>query len=497
MKEKTSAHNLTALRAKLSTSQQELLKKRLQAAQEGTSNAQRIPRNSYQGTAPLSFAQEWMWFLLDRWRDNPPSPIFMMPAAMQLKGKLNVATLEQSINEVVRRHESLRTTFDVVDGRRVQVIAPTLILRLPLIDLRALDETGREAETRRQVYEEARRLFDLKHGPLIRVTLLQLAEEEHAVLLTMHHIISDGWSMAVLTQELAALYEAFSTGRVSPLPELSMQYADYAIWQRRWLESDAFEKQLSYWKQQLDGASLVLELPTDRPRPAIQTSRGARQSVTLSKTLTEGLKELGRRERVSLFMTLLAAFNTLLYRYTGQADILVAAHIAGRNRVEVQELIGFFLNNLVLRANLSGNPSFKELLKLERDTVLEAFAHQDVPFLKLVETFNPQEDLSRSPLVQVLFVLENTPAPTLAFSNLALSFMSSGTGTATRDLILAVTEDNGELTALFNYNADLFKAETMKRMLSNYQALLEDIVAEPERRLSDLPLFNEGTMNAW
>lgn len=494
MKEKPSPHNLAALRAKLSTSQQELLKKRLQSAQEGTANPQRIPRHSYQGQAPLSFAQEWLWFLLNRWRHNVPSPIYIMPVAMHLQGRLNVAALALSINEVVRRHEALRTNFDLVDGRRVQIIAPTLTLHLPLIDLRSLDEIEREAEARRLVSEEARGLFDLEHEPLIRVTLLQLAEEEHAVLLTMHHIISDGWSMAVLTRELAALYEAFSTGRVSPLPELSIQYADYAIWQRRWLESDAFEKQLSYWKQKLDGASFVLELPTDRPRPAIQTSRGARQSVTLSKTLAAGLKELGRRERVSLFMTLLAAFNTLLYRYTGQADILVGAHIAGRNRQEVQELIGFFLNNLVLRTDLSGNPSFKELLKLERDTVLEAFAHQDVSFLKLVETFNPQEDLSRSPLVQVFFVLENTPAPTLAFSNLALSFMSTGTGTATRELILVVTEDNGELTAIFSYNADLFEAETMKRMLSNYQALLEDIVAEPERRLSDLPLFNEGTM---
>jgi hypothetical protein len=326
------------------------------------------------------------------------------------------------------------------------------------------------------------------------MTLLQLAAEEHVVLLTMHHIISDGWSMAVLTQELAALYEAFSNGVVSPLPELSLQYADYATWQRRAVEGEAFEKQLSYWKQQLTGAPLVLELPTDRPRPAIQTSRGARQSVLLSKTLTEGLKELGRRERVSLFMTLLAAFNTLLYRYTGQADILVGAPIAGRNRVEVGELIGLFLNNLVLRTKLSGNQSFKELLKLERDTVLEAFAHQDVPFLKLVETFHQQEDLSRSPLIQVFFVLENTPAPTLSFSNLELRLMSTGTGTATRDLIMAVTEDEGVLTVLFNYNADLFDAGRMKRMLANYQALLEEVSAGPGRRLSELRLFNEGAM---
>lgn len=493
MEEKISVRNIDALRAKLSASQQELLKKRLQAAQSGTTDARRIPRSSYQGTAPLSFSQEWLWFLLNRWRHNGPSPIYIMPVAMHLKGNLNVAALERSMNEVVRRHESLRTTFDIVDGRRVQVIAASLTVPMPVIDLRALAEAERETETRRLIYEEARRLFDLTRGPLIRVNVLQLGDEEHAVLMTMHHIISDGWSMAVLTQELAALYEAFSNNRPSPLPELSIQYADYAVWQRRRLESEEFEKQLSYWKQHLEGAPLVLELPTDHPRPAIQTSRGARQSVVLPKDLTEGLKELGRREKVSLFMTLLAAFKTLLYRYTGQDDILVGTHIAGRGRVEVEQLIGFFLNNLALRTKLAGDPSFKELLERERDTVLGAFAHQDVSFLKLVETFQPQEDLSRSPLVQVFFVLENTPAPTLDFSNLSMSFMNTGTGTATRELILVVTEDDGELTAIFSYNADLFEPETMKRMLSNYQAVLADIVAAPERKLSALPIFAEST----
>ncbi len=340
---------------------------------------------------------------------------------MRLTGRLNVEALRQALNAIVARHESLRTTFPSVKGRPVQVIAPSLIVVLPIIDLSGFPEIKREAEALRLVAHEAQRTFDLSRGPLMRARLLRLSEEEHIVLLTMHHIVSDAWSMGVLFRELGELYGAFSAERESPLAELPIQYADYAVWQRAWLQGERLEEQLSYWKEQLAGAPAVLELPTDKPRPAVQSFRGARQFSALSKNLSQALNELSRRDGATLFMMLLAAFQALLMRYSGQEDISVGTDVANRNRAETEGLIGFFLNHLVLRTDLSGNPTFRELLGRVREVALEAYAHQDVSFHKLVEALKPERSQSHTPLFQILFVLQNAPTVPLRLTGLTLS----------------------------------------------------------------------------
>ena len=437
---------------------------------------------------PISFAQQRLWFLDQM---EPESSFYNIPTAVRLTGPLNTGALKQSLNEIVRRHESLRTTFETVNGEPAQVVVPALNLSLPLIDLSELPESQREAESRHLVIEEGQRLFNLAHGPLVRATLLRLRDEEHVLLLTMHHIISDDWTIGVFFQELTALYEAYSAGEPSPLPELPIQYADYAIWQREWLSGERLEQQLSYWKKQLSGSLPVLELPTDRPRPARQTFRGASQSLVLPKRLTEELKTLSQRERVTLFMTLLAAFQTLLSRHTGQEDILVGSPIANRNSVETEALIGFFLNTLVLRTDLSGDPTFRELLGRVREVALGAYAHQDLPFEKLVEELQPERSLSHTPLFQVLFVLRNTPRPAMKLEGLTLSLLESDIGAAKFDLNLFMVEEAEGLKGSLEYNTDLFDASTIKRMLGHFQVLLEGIVADPEQRLSALPLLTE------
>ncbi|MBA3354605.1 MAG: non-ribosomal peptide synthetase, partial [Pyrinomonadaceae bacterium] len=313
---------------------------------------------------PVSFAQQRLWFLDQL---EPESSFYNIPAAVRLTGPLNMAALKGSLNEIVRRHESLRTAFEIMNGEPAQVVVPTLDLALPMIDLGELPESRREAELRHLVIEEGRRLFNLARSPLVRARLLRLRDKEHVLLLTMHHIISDDWSIGVFFQELTALYEAYSMGKPSPLPELKVQYADYTVWQREWLRGERLERQLLYWKKQLSGSLPVLELPSDRPRPARQTFRGASQSLVLPNRLTAQLKTLSQRERVTLFMTLLAAFQTLLSRYTGQEDILVGSPIANRKGIETEALIGFFLNTLVLRTDLSGDPTFIELLGQVRE----------------------------------------------------------------------------------------------------------------------------------
>ncbi|MFB3092706.1 MAG: condensation domain-containing protein, partial [Dehalococcoidia bacterium] len=360
---------------------------------------------SRDGDLPLSFAQQRLWFL-EQWEPN--SSIYNVPVALRLTGPLNVAALEQSLNEISRRHEALRTTFSVVDGQPAQVIAPKLNLTLPVLDLRELTEIERDAEVQRLVVEEAQAPFDLAQGPLLRASLLRLGQEEHVLMLTMHHVVSDGWSLNVLFRETTTLYQAFSTGEPSPLPEIPIQYADFALWQRQWLQGEELESQLAYWKEQLDGIPPVLELPTDRPRPAVETFRGAQQFLLLPDALTRSLKALSQREEVTLFMTLLAAFQTLLHRYTGQDDILVGFPIANRNRAEIEGLIGFFVNTLVLRTDLSGEPTFRELLGRVREVALDAYTHQDLPFEKLVAELHPERDISRNPLFQVIFQLFNT-----------------------------------------------------------------------------------------
>jgi amino acid adenylation domain-containing protein len=444
-----------------------------------------VPRT---GKLALSFAQQRLWFFDQL---EPGLPAYNIPAAVRLKGPFNLAALEHSLDEIVRRHESLRTSFGKIDGQPTQVIAPTLTIKLPLVDLRKVPATERETEVLRLVAAEAQRSFDLSQGPLVRGTVLRLGDEEHVGLLTMHHIVSDGWSTGILVRELATLYVAFCAGSSSPLPALPIQYADFAHWQRQWLQGEVLETQIGYWKKQLAGAPALIDLPTDHPRPAVQTFRGARQTLVLPKHLQEGLKAISRREGMTQFMTWLAAFNVLLYRYTSQDDLIVGTPIANRNRLETEDLIGCFVNALALRTDLSGNPSFRELLRRVREVCLVAYGHQDVPFDRLVEELHVKRDLSRNPLFQVMFVLNNTSPRTIELPGLTLSPVEGDSETAHFDLTLQILDTEQELTAALVYNTDLFEAATMARMLGNFWTLLEAMVADPDQHLSDLPLLTD------
>ena len=442
-----------------------------------------MPRD---GDLPLSFGQQRLWFL-DQLEGG--SATYNEFFALNINGSLQIAALEQTLTEIVRRHEILRTTFPMRNGFPVQAIAPTQTVPLPMVDLQQSPEVEQSAEVRRLAIEEQARPFDLSKGPLLRATLLRLAEESYVLLLNIHHIVCDGWSMPIFIRELSAFYEAFSKGAPSPLPELAIQYADFAHWQRQWLQGDVLAAHLAYWRQQLAGAPPVLELPTDRPRPAVQTFRGAAQFLALPKPLSQKLKVLSQRWGVTLFMTLLAAFQTLLYRYTGQSDICVGAPIANRNRSEIEGLIGFFVNTLVLHTDLSGNPSFQELLGRVREVALGAYAHQDLPFEQLVEALQPERSLSHQPLFQVMFVVHDASMTTLELPGLTLSSLEMDSETAKFDLALSIADGEQGLMALWEYNIDLFDAATITRMLGHFQTLLEGIVANPEQKLSDLPLL--------
>ena len=477
--------DLSARRDKLSAAKQALLEKRLQSKKDD-SKPSTIPRRPQADMSPLSFAQERMWFLNQL---EPDNPAYNRPSFLRLRGGLNVAVLERSLNEIVRRHEVLRTVFQAEDGRPFQVVAPTLSLSLSVLDLGDLSETEREEEVRRLALEETKRPFDLAVGPLLRANLLRLRDEEHLLLLVTHHILFDGWSMGVLHRELRALYEAFSAGNPSTLPELPIQYADFAHWQRGWMDGDILQEGLAYWRQQLDGAPPGLELPTDRPRPAVQTSHGARRSITLPKALSRSIKELSQGEGVTIFMTLLAAFGTLLHRYTDQDDIVVGSPVAGRNRIETEGLIGVFINTLVLRTDLSGNPTFWELLGRVRESALEAYAHQDLPFEKLVDELKPERNLSHTPLVQVMFNYEDFPDKVTENKGLRIDEFESDNKMALFDLTLEIVNKDEELSCKFEYNTDLFEEDTMERMLGHYETLLEGIIASSEQRLSELPLL--------
>lgn len=435
---------------------------------------------------PLSFAQQRLWFLDQL---QPGLSAYNIATALRITGSLNIPALEQSLNEIVRRHEVLRTTFTTVNNQPFQCIAPSLTLTLPLIDLRQLPPEERDVEVRRRANAEAQHPFNLTGDPLLRATILKLDAEDYVVLFTMHHIISDGWSMGVLIQEVAAVYEAFCVGKPSPLPELPIQYADFAIWQREWLQGQVMETELAYWQQQLGNPPSLLQLPTDYPRPAIQTGQGATQIFSLSPNLTDALKALSRQENVTLFMTLLAAFTTLLHRYTGQDDILVGSPIANRNRAEVEGLIGFFVNTLVLRNHLSGNLSFRELLSQVQEVCLGAYAHQNLPFEKLVEALNLERNLSHNPLFQVMFALQNAPQEDLAISGLTVSPLQVETGTAQFDLSLNIVETQQGLIGSLNYSTDLFESATITRMVGHFQTLLEGIVANPNQRLGEIGLL--------
>ncbi|MDZ8136599.1 MAG: amino acid adenylation domain-containing protein [Nostoc sp. DedQUE04] len=445
-----------------------------------------IPQRQVSNNIPLSFSQQRLWFIDQLYHG---SSFYNISSAFHLKGLLNITALKQSLNEILKRHEVWRTTFALVNGQPVQEIAPELTWELPIINFEHLSGKNWEPNVKKLAIESAKKPFNLAKGPLVRATLLRLGEEEHIFLLTMHHIITDGWSIGVFLGELSTLYAAFSTNQHSPLPKLPIQYADFAIWQRDRLQGKVLETQFNYWKQQLGGELPLLQLPTDNPRPAVATFTGAKQYFTFSKTLTDALNQLSQREDVTLFMTLLAAFNTLLYCYTDQEDILVGSPIANRNRAELEGMLGLFVNTLVLRNNLSGNPRFCELLHRVREVTLDAYAHQDLPFEKLVEQLQPERDLSRNPLYEVMFVLQNTPTSIQEVFGLTLRPLQLDNGTAQLDIFLSMSESQQGLTGFLEYNTDIFEDATITRFISNFQTLLESIVVNQEQHISQLSLL--------
>lgn len=445
-----------------------------------------IQRISRKGELPLSFAQERLWFL-DRLK--PGDSAYNIPAAVRLKGALNVMALEQSLNEIIRRHEVLRSHFDNL--KPIQIVNENLTFKLPVVNLRELRESEREQKVQYLALQEAKSPFDLARSPLLRVTLLQLNETDYVVLFTMHHIISYRWSLGVLIQELATLYEAFCAGKSSPLPELAIQYADFAVWQRNWLQGEVLEKQLNYWKQQLSGKLPVLKFPDAKSPQSGSTLQSASQSFVIKPNLADAIATLSRQENATLFMTLLAAFKTLLHRYTGADDIAIGTDVANRNRAEIEPLIGFFINILVLRSDLRGNPTFRELLRQVREKALGAYAHQDLPFGKLVEFLQPERKLSQTPLFQVLFVFQNAPMSNLELPGLNLTPLEVENNASKFDLVLFVEESQNGILCTWKYNTDLFVPTTITRISRYFDNLLSSIVAQPDARLNALEILSE------
>ena len=423
---------------------------------------------------PLSFAQQRLWILHQM---DPRSVAFNIPVAVRLKGRLDADALRRTFDEVVRRHEVLRTTFVVEQGEPVQVVGAAGPHPLAFVDLSTLDDA--EAHMRAQAQAEAARPFDLSSAPPFRTTLLRMSEEEHVVLLTMHHIASDGWSTNVLVREVSALYAAYASGAESPLAELPVQYGDYAVWQRGWLKGETLEGQLDYWRRELRDAA-TLRLPLDRERPAVQSNRGAAEEFELGADASRRLSELSRAEGCTTFMMVLAAFQTLLHRYSGQNDIVVGTDVANRTRAEVEPLIGFFVNQLVLRADFSDNPKFRRLLARTRQTVLAAYEHQDVPFEKVVEALRPERYKNTAPLFQVKLVFQNTARGVLELPSLSLEPVDVELGATQLDLILFMRESEEGLRGTLLYSTDLFDAPTIRRMLERFTALLEHFAADAD-----------------
>ncbi len=449
-----------------------------------------IPRRSQPGIAPLSFAQSRWWFLQQLEPDTASLHNWMR--VTRWAGRLDVQVLERSLFEVLRRHEALRTRFIAVEGEVVQESVPLRSFRLPLVDLAGQPDGEHEKAARQLALAEFRKPFDLAVGLLLRATLLRLAPEEHILALVIPHITSDGWSMQILHRELTALYSAFSNDRPSPLPESLIQYGDYAAWQRERFQGELLQRELGYWRERLTGAPAVLELPTDRPRSGIQTYRGGQVSTLLPANLVEGLTALGRRERASLFMVLLAAFKVLLSRYSEQTDLVVGVPIAGRTRVELEGLIGSLANVLVLRTDLSGDPPFTELLRRVREVALGAYAHHELPFEKLVEELQPARSAQHHPLFQVMFNFRDFPSGSMEVPGLRIEDLKCDLGIALFDLAVSLVRTPEGLAGVISYNTDLFAAATIDRLAGHYRVLLESIVTDPRRRLSAAPLLSDA-----
>ncbi|MEW5927747.1 MAG: non-ribosomal peptide synthase/polyketide synthase [Gemmatimonadota bacterium] len=446
-----------------------------------------IGRTPREGPLPLSFAQQRLWFIDQL---QPGSAAYNMPFALRLRGRFDPALLERAVTGLARRHETLRTVFAAAGGEPVQVVLDAAPVALPVTELRGLPAEAREAEARRLAREEAARPFDLAAGPLLRVSALRLDEAEWGLLFTMHHVVSDGWSMGVLIREVSELYGALAEGREPELPELAVQYADYAAWQRAWLAGEALESRLGFWRDKLAGAPPLLELPTDRPRPQVQDPRGASVRFHLPAEVSAGLRALSRREGATAFMTLLAAWQLLLARYAGTEDVSVGTPVAGRTRLETEPLIGFFVNTLVLRTDLSGDPTFRELLARVRETTLGAFAHQEIPFERLVEELAPERSLAHTPLFQAMFVMQNAERGGLRMGGLQVEALAAGGGeTAKFDLSLGLADDEGGFAGSLAYRAELWEPATVERMLAHLALLLEEVAARPERRLGEVSLL--------
>jgi len=455
-----------------------------------------FPRN---GTAPLSFPQERLWFLSQL---DPTSTSYSVPRALRIKGKFSVKALEETFSEIIRRHEILRTTFPVVDGTAVQMIHPPKPVTIPVLDFSHLDEAEREEELRQVIIEEGARQFDLENGPLLRLKVVRCGDDHHVLLLTEQHLVHDGWTQGVLIRELLTIYSAFAAEQPSPLPELPIQYADFTLWQREWLQGEVVDRLVSYWKKQLADATPFLSLPADRPRPAVKTNRGAQLTIDIPAEVAGALRALSRREGVTLFMVLLAAFKALVFRYTGHADISVGTGIANRRWHEVESLIGMIINTLVLRTNLEGDPTFRELLMRVREVCLGAYAHQDLPFDKMVEALQPARDPSYSPLFQLMFALHDAPEHALELPDLELSVIESHNGSAKFDLTIIMIphyeqavgvgerDADGSIATFVEYNSDLFDGETIERFWRHYISFLEAITRNVDLPISDFSFLS-------
>ena len=476
--------------AGLTPAQRALLEQRLRGRPIHRSEDHGIARSVERDVAPLSFAQQRLWFLDEL---APGNTFYSISRAYSFRGVLDRDALRGALAAIVRRHEVLRTTFAVLDEQPVQRIAPEQDVELPVFHVEALPGLDREQKVKNWIASETGRPFDLATGPLLRAALLRMGEREHILLLAMHHIVSDGWSIGILLRELAGFYGELSRGTVASLPDLPIQYADFARWQRKWLRGDVLEEQLSYWKQHLKSLP-VLELPSDRPRPPVQSFRGARESISFSSDLVARLRELSQREGGTLYMTLLAAFGVLLAKYTGQKDVVVGSLIAGRNRTEIEGLIGFFINTLVMRMNLSEDQAFRELLRHVREVALGAWAHQDLPFEKLVEELHPARSLAQNPLVQATLTLQNAPVTQLDLPGIASTPVIVETTSTHFDLEVYLTEQPNGLTCTFVYATDLFDRRTIVRMLDHYERLLEDVVSDAGRRISELSILPEAEL---
>ncbi|MFP2902704.1 condensation domain-containing protein, partial [Corallococcus sp. 4LFB] len=446
-----------------------------------------LTRLQVEGPQPLSFAQQRLWFLDQL---TPGDASYNLPTALRLTGQVDVESLRRAFEALVARHDSLRTTFHEHQGQATQHIHTPDTWTLPLIEFSSLPEAQREIEAQRKVEAEARQPFDLRHGPLLRTALVRLAAEDHLLLVTMHHIVSDGWSMGVLVRELVAFYEAFSAGQTPVLAPLPVQYTDFATWQRNWLQGEVLAAQLGYWKQQLSGAPATLELPTDHPRPATQSHAGATLSVGIPQATSDALKALAQREGATPFMVLLAAWQVLLARYSAQDDVSVGSPIAGRTQAEAEGLIGFFVNTLVLRSRVKPEDSFRKLLAQVRGTTLAAFEHQHVPFEKLVEALQPVRDASRSPLFQVMFVLQNAPGEALRVPGLTFRQVVAEGHSAKFDLTLTLQDSPQGFTGWLEYSTALFERGTVERMASHLRTLLEAVAARPEQPVAELSLLS-------